>query len=67
MSVGKPVPVNEYPFISLLVTVCRLLKIYIMRILNPEFLVSSKKSSMDLLVKKEDYEIRNERNIEDFK
>jgi hypothetical protein len=38
-----------------------------MRILNPDFLVSSKKSSIDILVKKENSEVRNERNIEDFK
>lgn len=67
MGIGKPVANNEYPFISILVTVCRLLRLYIMRILNPDFLVSSKKGSIDLLVKKEDYGVRNERNIEDFK
>ena len=67
MCVGKPVANNEYPFISILVTLCRLLRLYIMRILNPDFLVSSKKGSIDLLVKKEDYGVRNERNIEDFK
>lgn len=67
MGIGKPVANNECPFISILVTVCRLLRLYIMRILNPDFLVSSKKGSIDVLVKKEDYGVRNERNIEDFK
>lgn len=68
MGSNKPsVAENDYAFISILVTMCRLLKIYVIRILNPQFLVSSKKGTIDLLVKKEDYGVRNERNIEDFK
>jgi hypothetical protein len=67
MDAGRSKSVNAFPFISILVTLCRLLRLYVMRILNPDFLVSSKKSSIDILVKKENSEVRNERNIEDFK
>lgn len=57
----------RFPFVFLLVAVCRLLRLYASRLFNLNILVSSNKDKIDLFVNKMPLDVRHERNIEDFK